>query len=174
MKNKNLKMKCCEICSNKSLASPTINGNTSLNEIDRVMWEKPYISSKNHIEFDNQIFGYQLIIQGHIVTDKDGHETYYALCKVKVYPLTLNLCDNRLVCVFVYDPIRCVSTCHDMKIKWKEGNIKIPVLYKEEFTPDEVYQKSLCLIENFITGEYLPEIEKRFSDECCDTECSHK
>lgn len=156
-------MKCTETSLNKSLASPTINGNTLPNEIDQVIWEVPYIDSSNHIKIDQQTFGYQLVIQGHLVTHKEGHKTYYALCKVKVYPLILSFCDNHLIYVFVYDPIRCISTCHDLKINWKEGNIKIPVLNKDEFVPDEVYQKSLCLIENFITEEFLSEIKEQVS-----------
>lgn len=127
---------------------------------DIILWESHYISTKRDIivgdNLDN-VFGYQLILRG-VKSDK---EQYYGYCKVKLYPKILVIGEHTYK--FNYNPTKSVSTAliesrGVIEINWKTSELKIPVLNVEELYVEGILQKVICLLENYIIEEYLPEI----------------
>lgn len=165
----------------KSLTSPvtpldsSVSGFTLSDEVfDVLLWEKPYIDSKRNITVNGSTFGFQVIIQGRkkrTVVRKSFTDKFYALCRIKVYPKAVMFKNEVKVSKFIYKPIKQSSYCiksfkngldKTLKISWKEGTLKYPVLKEEELIPEEILQKCICQLESFIKDEYLPEINDSY------------
>lgn len=149
-----------EECPKTPLKCPVTVGSTPVNESTHIEWEVPYISSKQQIQTFSGLFHYETVVSGYS-HKKEDKETYSALFRTKLAPLSIKVKDKSLSFKVYYN----ISVCQEIpKIQVPVNNImgRCLVLTKEELVPDLIYSKYLVFLENFIDSEYTPKILNRF------------